>query len=254
MRGAVLALLMLMLMPCTSAQAQSFDDMLEAALEPWRAASWYARTGNASVAALEAEEFRTRWRALAERFVSPPDPFGRDPAWSEMLVRIDDAAGSAADALGRDDAATGGRALRQVGDALAELRARNGIAGFSDRVAHYRDAVDRLFELSPDERLDRVDPSRIAALRGLTDRAAATVAALEGNVPERWRADPAMDGLLRQNRDGVAALAAALARPEAPSGLEVNGLIGVVRANYNLLFLRFGGALPASVAQVGAGR
>ena len=253
MRGAFIAL-GVMLLPCTPVHAQPFDDMLEAALGPWRAASWYARTGNTSVAAFEAEEFRTRWRALAGRFASPPDPFGRDPAWFATLRADRRAAGSAVDALGRDDAMAGARALRQVGDALAELRARNGIVGFSDRVAQYRDAVDRLFDLSPDERLERVDPGRIAALRGLTDRTAAAVAASEGNVPERWRDAAAMAGLLRQNREGVAALAAALARPETPSGLEVSGLIGVVRANYNLLFLRFGGTLPASVAQIAAGR
>jgi hypothetical protein len=250
MRGALFALLLLL--SCAPARAQAFDDALEAALGHWRAASWYARTGNSAVAALEAEEFRTRWRALAAQFATPPAPFGRDPAWSETLRRIEDAASSAADALGRDDAAAAARALRQIGQALSDLRARNGVVSFSDHVAKYRDAVDRLSELSLD---DQLDPARISALRGMTERTAEAVAALEQNVPGRWRSDPAMDGLLRQNRDGVAALAAALARPDLPSTLEIVGLIGVVRANYNLLFLRFGGVPPpASVAQIGADR
>ncbi len=251
MRGAPFALLAL-LISCAPARAQSFDDALEAALGPWRAASWYARTGNSGVAALEAEEFQARWRALVAQFATPPDPFGRDPAWSETLRGIDGAAGSAVDALGRDDAATGARTLRQIGEALSDLRARNGVVGFSDQVAKYRDAVDRLSDLSLD---DRLDPARIAALRSLTERTAEAVAALERNVPSRWRADHAMEGLLRQNREGVAALVAALTRPDIPSTLEIVGLIGVVRANYNLLFLRFGSAHPpASVAQFHADR
>lgn len=251
MRGAFLALSMLLLSGAV-AHAQPFDDALEATLGPWRAASWYARSGNTGVAALEAEEFRTRWRALAAQFATPPDPFGRDAAWPETLRRIDGEADSAVDALGRDDAAAAANALRRIGDALSDLRARNGVVGFSDHVARYRDAVDRLSVLSLD---DRLDPARIAALRGLTERTAEAVAALERNVPGRWRTDPAMDESLRQNRDSVAAVVAALARPDTPSALEVVGLIGVVRANYNLLFLRFGGAPPpASVAWIGADR
>ena len=242
----------MLLLSSAAAHAQPFDDALEAALGPWRAASWYARSGSTGVAALEAEEFQVRWRVLAAQFATAPDPFARDAAWSETLRRIDDAAGAAVEALGRDDAAAAVRALRQIGESLSDLRAHNGIVGFSDHVARYRDAVDRLSELSLD---DRLDPARMAALRGLTERTAEAVTVLERNVPDRWRTDPAMHELLRQNRDGVAAVAGALARPDISSTLEVVGLIGVVRANYNLLFLRFGGVPPpASVAWIGADR
>jgi hypothetical protein len=223
--------------------AQSFDDALEAALVHWRAASWYARTGNAGVAGLEIEAFRVKWDGLKRQFSTPPEPFARDQAWPETVTRITAYADLASSALEADDSVEVGRALRTIGDTLADLRARNGIIGFPDHLARYRDAVDQLSELSLEERLDE---ARIGSLRALTEQAAKAVAVLEQNEPRRWRGDPEFEAMLRQNREGVAALASALSRAGPPSTLEIVGLIRVVRSNYNLLFLRFGAAVPST--------
>ncbi len=71
---------------------------------------------------------------------------------------------------------------------------------------------------------------------------AGAAAALEPATPPRWAGDPKFRTLVRQNVDGVATLIAAIDRatPFPASGLEIAGLISVMRSNYYLLFLSYG--------------
>lgn len=213
------------------ANAQTFDDQLEAALSHWRAATWYARTGDTGVAGLELDEFRDSWTALA----GPPP--AQIQAWEETKRLVATAADMAAQSLGRDDGPGSAKALREIGDALAAWRKQNGIVGYSDRVASYREEIDRISLLVPNERADvtALTPLRMAAQNVLS-----AALRLAEDKPARWRDRPQFETLVQQNIDGANALLAALQRPEAPSALEVVGLIRVVRSNYNLLFLHFG--------------
>jgi hypothetical protein len=97
MRAVRLAVL-LVLLPF-GALAQSFGESLDEALSHWRAAVWYSSTGNAGVASLEAAEFATQWRALAEKTRgAPPPPFMGERRWDETAGQISTQPEAASDA------------------------------------------------------------------------------------------------------------------------------------------------------------
>jgi hypothetical protein len=231
--------LMLLLLPAV-VLAQSFSDELEAALAHWRAAVWYSHTGNAGVAALEIDAFAAQWQALADKTRgAPPPPYMGDPNWNGFLNDIASRAAAASEALGRDDAAAGRERLKEIGAAFAGLRARNGITGFSDHVARLGEIVDAL--RSHQDKRGPIDDATRVVIRATTVQAAVMVVQLSASAPKRTYDDPDFQRLLAQNREGLTALMAALTRQDPwPDLYEIAGLISVVSANYNLLFLRYG--------------
>ena len=236
----VLRLAVVLLLLPVAAFAQSFSDELEAALAHWRASVWYSSTGNAGVAALEIDEFATQWQALADKTRgSPPPPYMGDANWNGFLRDIATRAEAASAALGRDDLAAGRERLKEIGAAFAGLRARNGVVGFSDHVARLGEIVAALRGQS-DWRGPLDDATRVV-IRATTVQAAVMVVQLSASAPKATYDDPEFQRLLSQNRDGLTALMAALTRLDPwPDGYEISGLISVVSANYNILFLRYG--------------
>ena len=226
LRRAFVAVLLLVL-GAGAATAQTAEDRLEAALGHWRAASWYVRLGNADVAAIEADGFREKWKAVTE------GPASVGGLADNVVV-----------ALETSDTVTAGRLLGAIGDALAEARRAAGWSGFPDAMRNYRDAVERLaglMTMSEHRGSNTFDPALKAEVRASAVAVQQRAAALTPAAPSRWANDGRFQGLVRQNLDGIAAVIAAIDRPRPPAiGLEVAGLISVARANYNLLFLNYG--------------
>jgi hypothetical protein len=238
MRALRLAVL-LMLLPL-GAFAQSFSDALDEALSHWRASVWYSSTGNSGVASLEVMEFATQWRTLAEKTRgAPPPPFMGDAQWNGFLDQVSAQAEAASEALSRDDLAAGRQSLKEIGNAFAALRARNGIVNFSDHVARFGEIVEALHDLA--ERRGTLDEARRVLIRATAVQGAVAVVQLSASAPKKHYDDPEFQRLLTQNREGLTALMAALVRQEPPpDAYEIAGLVSVVHANYNILFLRYG--------------
>jgi hypothetical protein len=242
MSQAMRRILLILIGLCAAAPAlaQSFSETLDEALSHWRAAVWYSSTGNAGVASLEAAEFATQWRALAEKTRgAPPPPFMGDKQWDELASQVSTQAEAASAALARDDLAAGRQSLKEIGASFAALRARNGIVGFPDHVARYGEIVAALHDLA--ERRGKLDEARRVLIRATAMQGSIAVVQLGASAPKRHYDDPEFQRLLTQNRDGLNALMAALVRAEPPpDAYEVAGLISVVHANYNIFFLRYG--------------
>lgn len=238
MRALRLAVL-LVLLPL-GVVAQSFSDALDEALSHWRASVWYSSTGNSGVASLEVTEFAAQWRALAEKTRgAPPPPYMGDAQWNGFLDQVSAQADGASEALSRDDLAAGRQSLREIGASFAGLRARNGIVSFSDHVARFGEIVEALHDLA--ERRGTLDEARRVLIRATAVQGAVAVVQLSASAPKKHYDDPEFQRLLTQNRDGLTALMAALVRQEPPpDAYEIAGLISVVHANYNILFLRYG--------------
>ncbi len=228
MRNLCRLAVLLLLLGSGPAVAQVPEDRVEAALVHWRAASWYVRLGNGDVAALEADTFRDKWKALG-------------PGGPASVAALADTASLA---LETNDTVTAGRVLSGIGDALAEARRAAGQQGFPELIRAYRDTVERLAGLmvmSDHRGSDAFDPALKAEVRSATVAASEAAARLAPRTPARWASEPKFRTLLQQNIDGLAAVIAAIDRPRTQTGaLEVAGLISVARANYNLLFLSYG--------------
>lgn len=223
-------LLLAALLWASAATAQAPEVVLEPALAHWRAASWYLRTDNADVAALELEAFRDKWQALG----------------AAAPAEIAGLAEAASVALGTNDVVTASRTLGAIGDRLAAIRQQAGQAGFPEAMRRYRSDIDAMASLLRVSEQRGSDRPLEASLKAEVRRAAlvteTSVNALPPGVPERWKDDKQLHTLLTQNVEGVTALLQAIDRTQPPvaSGLEIAGLISVVRANYNLLFLNYG--------------
>jgi hypothetical protein len=86
-----------------------------------------------------------------------------------------------------------------------------------------------------------IDDATRVLIRATTVQAAVMIVQLSAAAPKNYYDDPEFQRLLSQNREGLTALMAALTRQDPwPDLYEIAGLISVVSANYNLLFLRYG--------------
>lgn len=131
------------------AQANDLSDFnlaVSAAYAPYRGAVSYLRTGNAGLAALELEAAAENWRKLEARFAkTPPDAFADDPAWQATLKGISERLDQGLVAMDAGDMETATKLLSPVRGQLGELRRRNNIVVFSDRVDEMTHAMERLW-------------------------------------------------------------------------------------------------------------
>ena len=222
------------------ARAAEFERVMAEANAHWRLALWYAQTENPGVAGVELEEFLARWRLLVDgKAGAAPPAYQRVPGLPETMSRIAELASRAAALLEAEEARTAHRLLREIGEAMAELRRRNGIVTFADEVIRLREAVDRLSVLI---RIDEpLDAPRLAGLREAAGRLVAWVDAAKTRLPAELTQDTAFLTLWAQNEAGIRGLETALNRAApALTTLEVVGLIRVIRSNFSLVFIRFG--------------
>ncbi len=234
-------LLLMLTAPFGTAAAQTVDETMAAALDHWRAASWYTRVGDLNLAALETEGFTDRWRDLKD---GRPAQHANDPRWSEVVSDVGKRAEVVAAAVEKSDGAEAARALAGIGDVLADSRQRAGTNVYPAAMRRYRDAINRLIAFMPQtERfgMGPIERSLHDQVRAVAVEASSAAAALAPLVPAALSGDAKYQSLLRQNIDGARSLAAAMERAQPPAlGLEAYGLIGVARANYHLIFLSYG--------------
>jgi hypothetical protein len=239
MRVVLLGVLLLGFAATALAQGKSSDDALEAAMVNWRAATWYLRIGDSNLGAIETESLANAWETVQKAGV--PSSHAKDPRWRETAAEIGRLADAAQHQVEDNDVASAVRNLAQIGDDLAASRKRAGVSGFADAMRRYGGAVEEMHKLLPFEvqrRGGAFGPDLRVQVQRAADASAAAVNALPGLVPQRWANDDKLKSLLAQNADSVKAVRDALARQA--SGQEVAGLISVVHANYNLMFLNYG--------------
>ncbi len=193
-----LALFAALLWP-TAARAETTAAFLEASAEayaPYRGALSYLHTGNAGLAALALDAMAARWAALSDRFRDrPPAAFAADPAWRASLDAITGRIETARARLEAGDPQGAAAALAPIRAALGDLRRRNGIVTFSDRIDAFSAAMEAMWvhRRNPP---DMADPQAIAAL---AEQARALLLALldvATEAPKKIAADPQFQRLI----------------------------------------------------------
>lgn len=216
---------------------RAFNEAFSDAYRHYRQAVFYGRSGNVAVAALELDEFVTKWSGVVARFgADPPDAFADDGAWSETLNSIATVARQGLELLDAGDAEAARRMLEPVRAIAGDLRRRNGVSVFSDDVdelsaemavlARYRREVDNLDE-----------PDVVARVA----KQAAIVAYLfekcDVRAPESVRRDPEFRRLIDGANESMGKLWTSLKTGDMR--LYRIG-IGEVHSYERILFLRFG--------------
>ncbi len=214
-----------------------FNTAVAAAYGHYRAAAAYLRTGNAALAAIELEAAREKWRGVEARFASsPPDAFGDDPAWASTLARIGAALEQALAATDAADFKAARETLAPIRGALGDLRARNNVVVFSDRVDAVTVAMDRLWRF----RHEPPDFDSAAALRELRSGTAVLEYLLRqchAAAPGELRSDSDFIRFLDSGIEGVERLWRAIETKDRE--LLINTL-RELRSFERLFYLRFG--------------
>jgi hypothetical protein len=203
----------------------------------YRTAASYLRTGNTDLAALELEQAGNKWKALNAHFAAtPPDAFADDPKWRETLHEIGARLKGALAEIDEDRTDDAAKTLAPVRAMLGDLRRRNGIWVFSDRINELSDAMNRLwrFRKAPP---DFAVPKTLRELREGT----AVLGYLFGRVRAEAPKDIAGTEDFTRMVDGAQEAIGRMwhAIDTADTDLLINTL-RELRAFDNLLYLKFG--------------
>ena len=242
MRRWIVLLALLIVPAAASAQTNSHaDNVLEAALAHWRAATWYAHIRDDNVTGIEVEAFKKAWMAVEAQSSDPPSLYVNDPDWPNTTARIERFADIAAAAADRGDFDAADGALADIDDQLTAARQRAGSTGFSDSMHRFRDAVTRLTSLisfAEQRQGASFDAAQRAQVKQAADACADALTAMTAAIPPRWAGDEKLKGLIRQNEETINSIRAGLDR--GLPGLDIAAAINVERSNYYLLFLGYG--------------
>ncbi len=234
-----LALLVALLWPA-AARADATAAFLEASAEayaPYRGAMSYLHTGNAGLAALALDAMATRWAALSDRFRDqPPAAFAEDPAWRTSLDAITSRIETARTRLEAGDAQGAAAALAPIRAALGDLRRRNGIATFSDRIDGFSAAMDAIWvhRRNPP---DMADPQALAALAEQARTLRRALEAVAAGPPEKIAGDPQFQRLIEGSFTSVATIERAIETRD--QGFLI-GALRELRSFEQLLWMNFG--------------
>jgi hypothetical protein len=215
----------------------NFNGAVAAAYVHYRGAVSYLRTENTALAALELDDMAAKWGDVIARYgEAAPDAFKDDAAWAATLrgvgVRLD----NALDAIDAGDAKGAIETLAPIRGELADLRRRNGVTVFSDRIDEVSAAMDALWTY----RRGTPDLADADVAHDIAAKTAVLAYVLErcrAQAPAAVRESADFSRLVEGSDEGIRRMWRALA--ERDEELLVNTL-GELRAFERILFLKFG--------------
>ena len=242
LRSFVVVLVLLGNLTAPGARAAEPGPFIAAVSVAWpqlKMAWFYCRTGNAMLASEELDAFTAAWRGIEARFGdAPPGPFARDKGWKASLAAVSGGLGRAAAQIAADDTMGARKALAGVRAELGALRRRNGVTLFSDHVDAYGATVDRLVALRARTRKQKtLSDGDIAAYRALAAELRAAVENLQRRAPAALKDNPGFAGSIEGNFASIAKLERGISNRHARA---IYGSVAAVRADYVLLFTRYG--------------
>lgn len=233
---AVVALLVLATLPLSAKAGtlEAFQADLLPAYEQVRSAIFYLRRGARAPAMAEVSSARAAWRDHVLPYAdTPPGAFASDPEFAATLREVE---GDLTASLDAGTADTALEALSGIPDKLAELRARNHVVVFADRVAEANRAMDRLWAYRHRE----IDFDDLAMVDDLRARLAVTQYTYENCLqaaPEQVAADPAFQRIIKGTLSSLDQMWQAIATGER---LTIINILREVRSFDKLLWLSHG--------------
>jgi hypothetical protein len=212
---------------------QEFEDRIREAYADYRAALFMTNQKSVEASAKALAGFRTKWQALdAALRANPPPHYQGDARLPATLESVAGLIGRADGEIAKGDLPAAHETLEGIRDLLGDLRARNGLIGFSDRMNAYHALMEHV--LSRDH--GGFGPAAIGVLR----EDAAVLAWLAGEIernPAPESSDLAYAPLVAALTASVSALQQA-ARAGDPAA--VKAALGNLKGPYSRLFLKFG--------------
>jgi hypothetical protein len=214
-------------------QFAEFEEQLQAAYAPYRNALFQTNKKDKAASEQALKKFSSDWTALTARWgKEPPPQYVDDARFASTLAEVTSVAGNAYGAISKGDLADAHEILERIRDLLGDLRSRNGIVTFSDRMNAYHEAMEHILA-KPYE----YDAKGLGDLREDASVLAYLFRQLETHPPahitDRAAFSHAMSGVKTSVEDLLSA-----ARTADP--VAVRQAVQKLKQPYSVLFLKFG--------------
>ncbi len=218
--------------PSAAGPVADFERVVRSAYADFRSALFHTNTKNAEASLTSIAAFEVKWSALASLYrAAPPPQYADDPRFGETLDFVARSIAEAKTAVASGDLGKSHDTLEAVRDALGDLRLRNGLLGFSDRVNAFHEHMEHALA-----RANAATPEGLAELR--------EDAAVLGYIAEELKKHPSPDAANADYAPLLDALIKAVAdlRSAARAGNteSAKAAIGRLKPAFARFFVKFG--------------
>ena len=127
--------------------ADAFDALVDEAQAGFRAALFYARTGNPALAGIELGQAQDAWDGIVSKYGSnPPKAYANDSRWTADLKEIAGRVAKGLELLDMEQGKAARKELAPVRDLVYGLRDRAERKGYSECVTDLNRQMDLLFK------------------------------------------------------------------------------------------------------------
>ncbi len=203
----------------------------------FREASFYLRTGNPMIAGIGLQDMKDKWQYIVDRFAKdPPGVYAADKLWEPTLLNIRKRISDGLKAVDEGDLDAAKKHITPIRKTLSDLRARNGVFLFSDRVDRANAAMDAIwkFRRTPP---DFGNAEEVNDLRQKTTLMTYWYERCRDTAPEETRNDPQFKRLVDQTLYSLGRMWLAI---EEKNQRRVINILREMKSSDRLLFLHFG--------------
>lgn len=213
----------------------ALTDAIQKAYVPYRVALFATNTGSVEQSVKAVDTAQAQWaHVLVEYGDLPPAPYDRDKQLNTTFKAVAEAYAKAQDQVQAGHLPAAHDTLEQIRDLLSDLRARNHVIVFSDRMNAYHAELEHMITDGPAWLKEKDGMAKVQSQAGVLSY---LVVQLETHASPALAQEPAFQSALADLKHSVQALVqAATARDNA----EISKAIAGLKKPYSKLFLQFG--------------
>lgn len=211
--------------------AQDFERELRAVYAHYRAALFRTNTGNKEATEAALAKTADGIAALANKWPAAPPQYADDPKFKATLAAVSAIVQAAMDQSRQGKLGEAHETLEKIRDELANLRRRNGVIVFSDRMNAYHSQMEKIL-LSKYEGFDQ---RGVNELRGDVAVLAYLLDDIAANPPPDK--DAAFDKALAGVSSSLEELSASIRAVDVPA---IKAALKKLKPAYSRLFLNYG--------------
>jgi phage shock protein A len=215
-------------------QYAEFEEQLRAAYAPYRNVLFQTNKNDKAASEQALKTFSSQWTALAAQWSKQPPPqYLDDAGFGSTLAEVASVTKKAEAAISKGELADAHEILEKIRDLLGELRNRNGVVTFSDRMNAYHEAMEHVLAKS----YGKFDANGLGELREDASVLAYLFRQLETHPPGNTAGNADFARALSDAKASVDNLLAAARKGEAAAAEQA---VKKLKQPYSVLFLKFG--------------
>lgn len=122
-----------------------FEKSLAAAYAPYREALMQTNQKDKAASEQALQAFELRWAGLMKTYkTTPPPQYADDAKWSATIAAVDRTIAAAKVETAKGELVKAHHVLEDVRKQLGDLRSRNGVITFSDRMDAYHEKIEQI--------------------------------------------------------------------------------------------------------------